>query len=100
MQKGENIATANLMVEDKHHSPLYINFLYCIQRLYEKSLACNYVASLRVTLGEDSELAATPQEEGVQDCAFRTVRVHRKFEPITDSVMIRMDHRSFLPNYL
>jgi hypothetical protein len=62
-RKGENIATANLMVEDKHHFPLYTNCLYCVRRLYEECLACNYVASLRGALGEDSELAATPQEE-------------------------------------
>jgi hypothetical protein len=99
MQKGENIATANLLVENKHHSPLYINFLHNVQRLYEKSPACNYLASLRGALGQDRELAATRQEEGVQDRAVRTVRVHREFEPITDSVLIRMDHRSYLPNY-
>ena len=55
--------------------------------------------SLRFALGHDRELAATPQEEGVQDRAVRTVRVHREFVPITDSVLIRMDHRSYLPNY-
>jgi hypothetical protein len=99
MQKGENIATANLLVEDKHHSPLYIVFLYCVQRLYEKSPACYYLASLRGALVQDRELATTPQEEGVQDRAVQTVRVHREFEPITDSVLIRMDRRSCLPNY-
>ena len=99
MQKGENIATANLLVDSKHHSPLYINFLHSVQRLYEKSLACKYLASLRGALDQDRELVAAPQEEGVQDRSVRTVRVHREFEPITDSFLIRMDHRSYLPNY-
>jgi hypothetical protein len=99
MQKGESAETASLLVPDKHHSLLYINFLHCVQRLYDKSPACNYLASLRDALGQDRELDATPQEEGVQDRAVRTVRVHREFVPITDSVLIRMDHRSYLPNY-